>query len=239
MTGDFYFLADDIGTYTPKFMMFDKSTEELGEVSASTQYNIGINSPGLFRHFLDISNQEKNNSNVRFDIMNIDDGARMQFIHSGFTLPINAALWAGANGSTLHSYQWQSDANGNWNGNDATAAVQAVTTSACTKLKSDWGSNIRIYLIKYRKQTQYKHPVTGEAVNFNYDYLDYCASSRDADSIYDTTATSSEEAQKNKYIYDITADDLSEAKGNLDKALKAIANDIKKWAEYEEAKNVN
>jgi len=139
------------------------------------------------------------------------------------TLPINAALWAGASGNTLHSYQWQSDIGGNWNDLDATTAVKRVTVSACEKLRSEWGDNLRVCLIKYRKQTQYKHPVTQEAKNFDYDYLDYCASSQDADSIYDTTVTSAEEAQKNKYIYDIAADDPSEAKENLDKALAAIA----------------
>jgi hypothetical protein len=154
------------------------------------------------------------------------------------TLPINASLWAGASGSAVHSYQWQSYENGNWNGNDATTALKGVTQSACAKLKNAYGSNIRIYLIKYRKQAQYKHPVTQEAIDFNYDYLDYCASSRNADSIYDETTTSSEEAQKNKYIYDITADDLSVAKDNLDKALAAIAEDIKKWAGYKKSENV-
>ena len=94
-------------------------------------------------------------------------------------------------------------------------------------------------MIKYRKQTQYKHPVTGKPVGFGYDYLDECASSRDANSIYNENVTSSEEAQKNKYIYDISADDPSVAKENLDKALKAIADDIKKWAEYKEAKNLD
>jgi hypothetical protein len=226
MTGDFYFLADDIGTYTPKFMMFDKGTEELGEVSASTQYNIGINSPGLFRHFLDISNQEKNNSNVRFDIMNIDDGARMQFIHSGLTLPINAALWAGADGSTLHSHHWQGDGSGNliydkdgngtWILRDATAAVKLVTKDACAKLKRDWGDNLRIYLIKYRKQDKYKHPVTKAATNFDYSYLDNCATGTDEPYMYDV-ATQSE----------------------LTSALSAISEDIKEWAGYEEAKNVS
>ena len=49
------------------------------------------------------------------------------------TLPINAALWAGASGLALHSYQWQSDANGKeiydqdkdekWILRDATTAV--------------------------------------------------------------------------------------------------------------------
>jgi hypothetical protein len=164
-----------------------------------------------------------------------DKFGSLYWIMGTMTLPINTVLWAGASGSTLHSYQWQSDANGNWNGCDATTALKRVTQAACEKLKQEHGDNLRIYLIKYRKQTQYKHPVTGEAVDFDYDYLDYCASPRNADSMSDE----SEEIQKNKCICDIYADEPSEAKEKLGKALKAVAEDIKKWAGYEDAKNVN
>ena len=91
------------------------------------------------------------------------------------TLPINAALWAGASGSDLHNYQWQSDANGTWNEKSATDAVKEVTKSACAKLKEDWGDNLRVYLIKYRKQDKYVHSVTKAETDFDYSYLDACA----------------------------------------------------------------
>ena len=48
-------------------------------------------------------------------------------------------------------------------------------------------------------------------LNFDYDYLDECASLRDADSIYDETVTSAEDDQKNKYIYDIFGDTVNTA----------------------------
>ena len=126
------------------------------------------------------------------------------------TLPINAALWAGANGSTLHSYQWQSNGSGTWNNRDATSAVKEVTKSACTKLKNAYGSNLRVYLIKYRKQDQYKHPITQTATNFDYSYLNNCA-----------TGTSA------PYMYDISTKD------QLTNALSDIARDIKQWAKDE------
>ena len=165
------------------------------------------------------------------------------------TLPINAALWAGAEGDSLHEHHWQADASGKeiydqdkdgkWILRDATSAVKLVTKDAYTKLKHDWGDNLRVYIIKYRKQTQYKHPVTQTATDFDYDYLDACASDRDSDAVYDTSVTDSVDASKNKYIYGITGSTSAAAQENLNKALDAIYRDIKKWAEYEEAKNVD
>ena len=115
----------------------------------------------------------------------------------------------------LHSYQWQSDESGNWNSNDATAAVKEVTKSACAKLKADHGDNLRVYLIKFRKQTQYKHPVTQTATDFDYSYLDSCATDTDE-----------------PYMYDITTE------ADLKTALDAIYTDISSWATRTEAKNV-
>ena len=92
------------------------------------------------------------------------------------TIPANTALWAGADGETLYGYNWQSALSATYGRvfrtYNATEAVREVTKSACAKLKSDWGNNLRVYIIKYRKQTQYKHLVTGNPVEFNYDYLD-------------------------------------------------------------------
>lgn len=75
-------------------------------------------------------------------------------LYAGATLPINAALFTGG---------WQSE-DGKWNGVDATAAVKQVTKDACTKLKTEWGDNLRIYLIKYREQ------------DGDYSYLNDCTS---------------------------------------------------------------
>jgi hypothetical protein len=103
------------------------------------------------------------------------------------TLPINAALWAGASGETLHNYQWQSNGSGTWNEKTATDAVKEVTKSACAKLKTDYGSNLRVYLIKFRKQDKYKHPVTQADTKFDYNYLDSCATANTSTYIKDVS----------------------------------------------------
>ena len=194
----------------------------------------------LFENFV---NGLSNGSSWNWNDYNNGAPGSISLMMQTMTIPVNAALWAGADGETLYGYNWQSALNATYGRvfrtYNATEAVREVTKSACAKLKSDWGNNLRVYIIKYRKQAQYKHPITGEAVDFDYDYLDDCASPRNTDSVYDEEITDAEEVQKNKYIYDISADTASDAKEKLDKALTAIAEDIKKWAGYEEAKNVN
>ena len=141
----------------------------------------------------------------------------------GATLPINAALWAGVgvkegeSSSTLHRYQWQSNGSGTWNNRDATASVKEVTKDACAKLKSDWGSNLRVYLIKFRKQDKYKHPVTQAETAFDYSYLNACAT-----------------ANTSTYIKDVSDE------AGLKSALEEIYSDITSanFAPRTEAKNV-
>ncbi|MCR5225023.1 MAG: hypothetical protein K6C34_02975 [Alphaproteobacteria bacterium] len=143
---------------------------------------------------------------------------------AGYTLPINTMLYYGMSGNTPHAYQWQSDTNGNikWktddNNNattiyDATAACQEVTKSACAKLKTDYGDDLRIYVIKYRKQDQYKPYPGANAQDWDYSYIDDCASG-------------------SSRVYDVGN------KADLESTLDAIATDIKTWAGYEEAHNV-
>ncbi|MBO7454148.1 MAG: hypothetical protein J6T91_02070 [Alphaproteobacteria bacterium] len=96
------------------------------------------------------------NANARqfyWSVKNLGD-VSLPTLYAGATLPINAALFTGG---------WQSK-DGKWNGVDATAAVKEVTQDACTKLKTEWGDNLRIYLIKYRAQAG------------DYDYLNDCTS---------------------------------------------------------------
>ena len=186
-------------------------------------YESSHKAPGLVRRWLSLDEQE--DEYTRFDIYDINSGAKCQYITTGTTLPINAALWAGAEGDSLHEHHWQADASGKeiydqdkdgkWILRDATSAVKLVTKDAYTKLKHDWGDNLRVYIIKYRKQTQYKHPVTQTATNFDYSYLSNCASGTSA-----------------PYMYDITTE------AQLKSALDAIYTDIEKWAGRTEAKNV-
>ena len=93
-----------------------------------------------------------------------------------------------------------------------------VTKDACAKLKTDHGDNLRIYVVKYRKQEKYKHPVTGSETAFDYTYLDECATKN-----------------AEPYLYDVSDED------GLKSALQKIADDIKSsgFANYKQAENVS
>jgi hypothetical protein len=136
-------------------------------------------------------------------------------IMGGLTLPVNAVLWAGASGDSMHAYQWQSDAGGDLTTWSATQAAARVTTDACAKLKNDWGEDLRIYVVKYRKQTQYRHKATDIAMDFSYSYIDDCATENNS-----------------TYVKDVSDE------AGLNTALQAIADNIKGWAGRTEAKNV-
>ena len=77
-------------------------------------------------------------------------------------------------------------------------------------MKAEYGSNLRIYLIEYRKQSQYKTFPAGATKAHSYKTIEDCA--------YTTYTADSETALKSK--------------------LDTIATDIKSWAGYTEAKNV-
>lgn len=131
-----------------------------------------------------------------------------KLIATDFTYPINTVLYNGG---------YQSDVSISSN-----EAVSKVTAAACAKLKKDYGKdnnredNVRIYVVKYRKQSQYKsfpfYNVTQSNVNHDYSTVDACATSG--------------------YVYDVTTE------ADLNTKLSAIAADIKSFAKYQEAKNV-
>jgi hypothetical protein len=129
-------------------------------------------------------------------------------------------------GDAQHSYQWQSDDSGNLITLDPSLACQRVTQSACAKLKSDWGENIRIYVIKYRKQLSCKRMPfwadTNTTITFDYSYLNSCAGAGNVASTSETP-----------YMYDVENED------DLKSALSVIATNIKSFAGYEAAKNVD
>jgi hypothetical protein len=162
-----------------------------------------------------------------FEIYNVTDTG-IPPVMAGITMPINAVLFHGASGSTKHHYAWQSSkkvttgetpADGGTlltDGGmmrDATSACRTVTTDACAKLKEN--SNLRIYIVKYRKQTQYKHKTLGTTQSFDYDYIDKCASDEN-------------------YVHEAANET------QLAEKLQAIADDIKSsnFAGYQAAKNV-
>ena len=130
-----------------------------------------------------------------FDLANSHLGGCLLYWYAGYTLPINTALHeAGYYGDTC----------------DSMTALQKLTLDACSKLKESCGENLRIYLIKYRKQTTYRHKTRNSTLSFDYNYLDRA--------VYKT--------------YDVSTE------ADLASRLKDIAEDIKNWAGYEPAKNV-
>ncbi|MDR2782147.1 MAG: hypothetical protein LBB21_06910 [Holosporaceae bacterium] len=154
-----------------------------------------------------------------------------------WTVPVNAALYNGVgadenNNICSHVYEWQSNLGGVLSCN-ATTACQKVTTDAIAKLKANYGNNIRIYVIKYRKQAKYK--INEIETNFEYDYIDLLATDKDVSEImkpaYDYGNPYVHGRAYENYVYD--ADSVED----LDYALQSIADNIKSWAEYEEAKN--
>jgi hypothetical protein len=205
IAGDFYLNIEDMGNTIPEWFMFVKN---INYDSRQPTYNLS----GNFRFFSHFSNLYEV-SHAHFDIRNAAENANCVLQVGGFTLPVNTALYYGANGSSMHSYQWQSNSSGNLITYDSLVATQQVTTSACNKLKSDWGNNLRIYLIKYRKQSSYKNKINNATINFDYGYIDQCASG-------------------SEYIYDVSTDD------GLSSVLQTIADDIKSFAGHEGAKNV-
>jgi hypothetical protein len=191
--GDFYCLMDDIGTASPLMFWFDNDNFGFVTNPEKARYL-----PGLMRISTPHGTSHEKNF-VCYDLWNTNT-AKYKMIYGGFTSPINAVLWSGA---------WQSDGAGATY--DSSAACALVTAAACSKLKTDWGDNIRIYIIKYRKQPQYKHKVTEEVLTFGYSYLDGCAS-------------------KPSYVYDVTDE------ASLKSTLSTIAADIKSFAGYAEAR---
>ena len=106
-----------------------------------------------------------------------------------------------------------------YQGNDDTPTQGAAkaTADVCAKLKGDYDeSNLRIYVIKYRAQTQYKsfpmYGITQSNKDHDYTAVDGCATSG--------------------YLYTVSTE------ADLKTRLNAIATNIKSWAGYEAAKLV-
>jgi hypothetical protein len=209
MPGDFYFLIEDIGTLPPPTIRFFNR-------SAGPETFFGIKCEtygfsGSHRRF----QERRDTRRVEMTSFDIPSSTGVKYILGGFTLPINTALYLGMKGSGGLFYQWQSDSSGNLTTLDAATACRSVTRSACEKLKADWGKNIRIYLIKYRKQPNYKHSISDSTVTLDYSYLDDCASGVIA-----------------PYLWDVSSE------ADLKSALSAIAADIKSFAAYAPARGV-
>ena len=189
---------------------------------------------GLYRNYIDFdsdgyglnSNREKRYyvgdqyHGLHNDYTQIEIGsAHLMMI--GSTLSVNTILYFGVGqddqrNSIAGKYKWQYDGSTKTYALGPTQAVSNVTKDACAKLKTDWKDNLRIYIIKYRKQEKYKHPVTGSETAFDYTYLDECATDK-------------------THVYDVSTED------DLKSTLQKIADDIKSsgFADYKPAKNVS
>ena len=99
---------------------------------------------------------------------------------------------------------------------DMSILGQKSTLDACTKLKNNWGNDLRIYLIKFKKQNKYQSKNSETEVNFDYSYLNNCATENTDQYVYDNIFNQAE----------------------LEEALRKIAHDIKLWARYTGAKDV-
>ncbi len=99
---------------------------------------------------------------------------------------------------------------------DMSELGKKVTQDSCQKLKEKWGENLRIYLIKFHKQDNYLNKNTKSMAYFDYSYLNNCATEN-----------------TDQYVKDNIFDEAA-----LDKVLRTIANDIKSWTGYTEARNI-
>ncbi len=104
----------------------------------------------------------------------------------------------------------------NLTSHDMSVLGQKSTLDVCTKLKNNWENDLRIYLIKFKQQNKYQSQNSGTEVNFDYSYLNNCATENTDQYVYDNIFNQAE----------------------LEEALRRIAYDIKLWAGYTEAKNV-
>lgn len=185
-------------SYSP-FMVYMNFTNNSAESLARGSFY----APGLIRKFVKNTRQH-GLTYLYMDASASIDNNMSNLIVTEYTYPINAVLW---NAKYQSNYTTTSN-----------NAVSSVTAAACSKLKSDYSSNIRIYVIKYRKQTAYKtfpfYGVTQTDVNHSYATVDACATS-------------------SSYLYDISTE--TDLKNSLDK----IAADIKTFAGYADAKNVD
>lgn len=182
-------------------------TEDYGSAPAYTYFVFGKGAqyyytPGCTRVFAPIfrTNVNKHISCGEYSSTSGSAaGGALQLLTTEITYPLNNVLVNGG-------FQSSSTMGSN-------LGVADVTIKACEKLKADFGSNLRVYVIKYRKQENSKD-VLGATIKHNYTYIDACATN-------------------DSYVYDLqTADQLKDT-------LTTIAEDIKTFANYENAQNVD
>ncbi|MDR0632071.1 MAG: glycoside hydrolase [Holosporaceae bacterium] len=153
-----------------------------------------------------------------------------KYYYAGITRPVNAMLYYGASGSNEHDYAWQSNTNGEVCC-DATTALCGATLIANRKFYQNY-DDARVYFVKYRKQTRCNRNAM-EEVDFDYAFIDDCLDGMGEGNVYDVDENFYKKGGEDADTTTATAE------ANLARALNDIAEEIKSWAGYEGAKNVN
>jgi hypothetical protein len=136
----------------------------------------------LFEKMVSNYSGEVSGDALGWEVRDITDASSLLPIIGGITLPINSVLYSGVKDGVANEGVWYGDAY------DASAACKKVTEDACAKLKSDHKENLRIYVVKYRKQ------------DGDYDYIDKCATT--SSYVYDAA----DEASLNVALQQIATD---------------------------------
>lgn len=214
----FWFISNDDSTSAAIKKLYYSSS---ATSSSANQGDIYL--PGMVRLTYDA---DAVHDYFKFDA----NGFQSTLISAGFTQPINNALYFGYGNNTLFKYKWQGQGSSSSNSVyqlDSDTALKQVTKDACAKLRTDYGSNLRVYVIKYRAQTQHTYKYrSGSSIytgteNNDYSYLNNCA--------YNGSSTTT----ASPYMKSVSNEE------ELKTHLKTIAADIKKWAGYKEAKIVD
>ncbi len=202
---------------TTSYDIFKTTRSENGLLTNSKLKNyIGA---GLYRMVIPIEDMFYDESLKAYKYkweINALDSEKLVAMYMGATLPANLTLYHYVdplNGIEMgYPYQFIENYE-RITTYDAIDAVKKVTRDACTKLKNDWGEDLKVYLIKFRKQNEYLHKITKTPETFDYSYLNKCATDEN-------------------HIYDVKTEQ------QLKKALARISSDIKEWANAQEAVNV-
>lgn len=185
--------------------------EDTGSKPAYANLNLGDESgdyyvPGTTRLFTPVW---RDTINKMFGVTersgrdSTQSGGILNLLTTDITYPVNSVLLEGG---------YQTVSNGVPKETPTQAAMK-VTALACAKLKQDYGNNLQIHIVKYRKQQMYKDFSQNNKYH-NYSVIDSCAT-------------------PGAYVVDATSEDQLKA------ALRVIAEDIKEFAGYKTAQNVD
>ena len=175
--------------------------------------------PGLLRKFFPLWREHERHF-IATSSTSTEYAAKL--ITTEFSHPINSVLFFGqdATSSLALSNDWQTAAGAASRGSsihNQQEALGIVARDACRKLIRDYGEeNVRIYLVKYRGQVDYRSMPDGGLVPHDYQWIEECATMIDG-------------ASNIRKIYNPNTE------GELKEVMEAIALDIKEFAEYRAA----